>query len=159
MDKNSFYDSRRKEREFDFLADYRIVRQYFCRKYDLTQAEIELIWKLHSLGKFIKNDIEATKYVFDWNFHKMVYQLQTKGHITVWRERKPSEGQNYKIYQLSRRTKTMVEDFYKILCGEEPIPEDEKKNPIMKREGYSDKVYSVAIQDFNKRMAELRNED
>ena len=152
--RKDFYDDRRKELSLNFLADYRVVRQYFCKKYGYSQGEIETIWKLHELGKFINGDIEMIKGVFGWNFDEIMTKLKHKGAVETWREKSP--GRNYKIYTLSRNCKGMVKDFYKILCGEIPIPESLKANPIMREERYSDKKYASAIRDFNVRMATIK---
>lgn len=151
MNRKDFYDDRRKERKIDFLADYRIVRKYFCRKHDLGPGEFEMLCKLHSLGTFIMKDFKEADGTLTWNntrWHKL-----WKEWIIVYRQRKPSEGQNYKIYTLSRKAKRMIEDCYKILCGEKDIPMDCRKNPVMKEETYQDKRYAKAMRLF----AEARN--
>lgn len=155
MTREDFYDWRREERKIDFLADYRVVRKYFCARHDLSASEIEMLWKLHSLGKFIKNDYEITRGIHPWDPKRFQFYMDN-GWIKVWRQRKPSIGQNYKIYEVTRKCKMMVEEFYKIMCKEIPIPTDLKKNPIMKRETYTDKVYAHAILNFNKAMENLR---
>ena len=38
---------------------------------------------------------------------------------------------------------------YRIMLGEEEIPETEKSNKIMKRKSYTDKVLAVAIEHVN----------
>ena len=38
-----------------------------------------------------------------------------------------------------------------MLIGEESIPESAKRNKILKRKTYIDKVYSQAIKKFNKK--------
>lgn len=43
----------------------------------------------------------------------------------------------------------MIEDCYRILCGEKDIPETSQHNPIMKEESYNDKRYAAAIRAFN----------
>lgn len=147
MNRSDFYNDRRKERKIDFLGDYRVVRRYFCRKHDLSAGEFEFICKLHALGTFIKQDFEQGRHVISWDPNTW-FKLQ-KDWIKVYRERQPSRDRNYRIYSLNYKGKKMIEDCYKILCGEIPIPEDVKKNPIMKEETYNDKRFAKAIKAFN----------
>ena len=148
MTRESFYNDRRKERKIDFLADIRVVRKYFCRKHDLQPGDFEFLCKLHQIDKFIYKDFEENEYTLCWNKHRWD-DLKAKDWIVVWRDRKPSEGRNYKIYTISRKAKRMIDDCYKILCGELPIPEETRINPIMKEESYNDKRYAKAIRMFN----------
>ena len=53
-------------------------------------------------------------------------------------------------YKISYKGKHLITRIYKILIGEESLPESTKRNKIMKRERYIDKVYSQAIKKFNK---------
>lgn len=147
MNRKDFYNDNRKERRIDFLGDYRVVRKYLCRKHDLEAGEFEFLCKLHALDKFIKQDFLEHKHTISWN--QRLWDDMFGTWIKVWRERKPSEGQNYKIYTITRKCKNMIEECYKILCGEIPIPEDIRKNPIMKKSTYQDKRYAKAIQLFN----------
>ena len=147
MERKDFYNDRRKERRIDFLADYRVVRKYFCKKYELGQAEFEFLLKLHSLGTFLRQDFEENRHTMAWQ--RELWDLLLHKHIIVYRERKPSEGRNYKIYTISKPTKYMIEDMYKILCGEKPIPETPRHNPIMYERSYNDKRYAKAIRAFN----------
>ena len=153
--RKDFYNDRSRELSLNFLADYRVVRQYFCKKYGYSQAEIETIWKLHELKHFINGDIDMIRGVFGWNFDELMLKLKRKGAVVVWREVGP--GQTYRIFSLSRNCKGMVKDFYKILCGEIPLPESLKANPIMRENTYMDKKYATAIRDFNLRMASKKD--
>ena len=147
MERKTFYNDRRKERAIDFLADYRVVRRYFCRKHDLNQGDFEFLVKLHSLGTFLRQDFKNNVHTLAWD-HKRWDRMYGEW-VVVYRERKPSEGRKYRIYTISNKAKTMVEDCYRILCGEKAIPEVKQFNPIMAEESYEDKRYAKAIKAFN----------
>lgn len=149
MNRGDFYNDKRKERRINFLEDYRVVSKYICRKHDMSRGDLEFLFKLHGMGTFIKKDFENSKGIISWDAERW-FNMLTDGTIVVYRERKPSLGRNYKIYTISRKAKTIVEDCYKILCGELDIPEAPRYNPIMKEETYSDKKYAEAIRMFNK---------
>jgi hypothetical protein len=53
-------------------------------------------------------------------------------------------------YKVSHKGKYLINRIYRILIDEENLPESTKRNKIMKRERYIDKVYSQAIKKFNK---------
>jgi len=53
-------------------------------------------------------------------------------------------------YKISYKGKFLINRIYKILIGQEELPESTKRNIIMKRKSYIDKVYSQAIKKFNK---------
>ena len=53
-------------------------------------------------------------------------------------------------YKISYKGKVLINRIYKILIGQEDLPESTKRNVIMKRNSYIDKVYSQAIKKFNK---------
>ena len=52
MNRKTFYNDARNERKIDFLANWRTVRWYFCRKYDLPKDDLEYLLKLDSMGIF-----------------------------------------------------------------------------------------------------------
>lgn len=147
MERGSFYDGRRKERKIDFLADYRVVKRYFCRANDLRAGDFDLLLKLHSIGDFLRADFYENKGHLAWCRERWD-RLHGKWIVT-YRERRPSKGQNYKIYRISRSAHTMIERCYKTICGEIAIPETKRYNPIMKEKTYIDTKYAAAIRAFN----------
>ena len=51
----------------------------------------------------------------------------------------------------------MIFSIYKKLNGEEPIPTSERRNPIFRKNAsYTDKVYAMAIKDFNNEIKESK---
>ena len=148
MTRQQVYNPRRNERRVDFLYGIRVVRRYFCRKYDLFQGDFELLCDLHALRRFRRQDFENGTITLRWDQDRWE-RLVEADWIKVYRERRPKKGQNYKIYSLTYKGKSTIEYFYKILCGEKPIPETPQHNPIMKEETYQDKRYAIAIKAFN----------
>ena len=148
MKRNSFYNDETRERHIDFLGDYRVIRKYMTKKYKLTAGEFEFLCKLHSLKRFIKKDFDDAKITISWDYD-LWSKMKVDGWTRVWRERVPSKGQNYKIYTTSRKTNTMMEECYKILCGEKDIPEEVRKNPVMREMTYNDSRYAKAMRMFN----------
>ena len=114
----------------------------------MFQGDFELLCDLHALRRFRRQDFENGTITLRWDQDRWE-RLVEADWIKVYRERRPKKGQNYKIYSLTYKGKSTIEYFYKILCGEKPIPETPQHNPIMKEETYQDKRYAIAIKAFN----------
>ena len=57
---------------------------------------------------------------------------------------------SYSIYKISFRCKCLIQQMYRIMLGEEDIPTSTRRNPLMKKDTYSAKVYSAAFDKVNK---------
>ena len=122
-----------------------------ARKYGLKMADFELLMELYSLEKFTRQDflIGAITGGFDNHKWKRLYRPDGSGMIVMWRS-KASKCLNgtqarYNIYELSQKAKRMVNDTYKICCGEKEIPLTERSNEIMKGKTLSDRAKREAI--------------
>ena len=155
MTRQQVYNPMRNERKVDFLYGIRVVRRYFCTKHSISQGDFELLCDLHALKRFRKQDFENGTITLTWD-KKRWERLLAEDWIKVYRERRPKHNQNYKIYSLTLKGKTQIENYYKILCGEKPIPETPQHNPIMKEETYNDKRYASAIRAFNAARSKLK---
>lgn len=154
MTRKDFYNDLSRERHIDFLADIRLVRRVYCSKYNLTQGDMELLWKLHSLGEFILPDFQENVILCNWNKDRWG-MLKREGWIDTKRERNRKEN-NYNVYELSEKGKKMVNRIYKHLCGELALPVDPRSNPIMGSEQFQDKQYAKSILAFNKALKAKR---
>ena len=155
MTKKEVYNPMRNERSIDFLYGNRVVRKYLCSKYNLRQGDLELICDLHALKTFRRQDFENGTVTLTWDKNRWKRLLDDEW-IKVYRERQPSKGRNYKIYNLTFKARKLMEYYYQILCGEKPIPEAVQHNSIMKEETYNDKRYAAAIRAFNAARKKLK---
>ena len=147
MERSDFYYERKGERRIDFLQDYSVVRQYICRKYDLPRADFEFLCKLHGLKRFVRHQFIKGEELYSWDRER--WKRFYGPLVEVFRERAPKKGQNYKIYKLTHRANTLMEEAYAILCGKKGIPEGVRANPMMKESTYNDKRYAAAVKAFN----------
>lgn len=53
-------------------------------------------------------------------------------------------------YVVSQKGKRLINRCYRILLKQEPMPESKAANKTMKRERFSDKMYSQLIKKFNR---------
>ena len=123
MDRSDFIQ--RGEIKVDFLKYYRLVSRWACKQYDLNIADLELQnsrWWIYARNDWIKKIHNGNGRLGDHN-----------------------------KYTVSAKGKRLIARVYRILIDKESLPESSRRNRIMKRETYIDKVYSQAISKFNKK--------
>ena len=145
MNRKTFYD---RERKIDFLANWRAVRWYFCRKYNLPKEDLEYLLKLDSMEIFSIPEAKNEEKLLVWDKHRWD-RLRKNEWIKVYAER--DINNKYKKFRTSKKCRGVVTLIYKTLCGEAPIPGFGKHN------SYSEKVYGSALEEFNKIMAAKRD--
>jgi hypothetical protein len=132
---------------------YRVVRYWAMRTYDITTPELEMLFFLYDEKLFTISKFDKYDNIFSWNTRRL-YKLQNKGLVHVWRAAGHHEA---RLYELTYKAKRMIFSIYKKLNGEEPIPTSERRNPIFrKNSSYTDKVYAMAIKDFNEEIKESK---
>ena len=134
-------------KDLKLLKHYRIIRKWACKTSDLNDADLELLIYLDALDMFTKQDFKTGTFAYSWD-NRRWNRLLKDGWIVVWRKRNRTT-QKYHIYKVSFKCKQLISRIYRIMLGEEEIPETEKSNKIMKRVSYTDKVLAVAIEHVN----------
>ena len=135
-------------KELNLLKHYRIIRKWACKNNELNDADLELLIYLDALDLFTKQDFKTGVYSYSWD-NRRWNRLLKNGWIVVWRKRNRTT-QKYHIYKTSFKFKQLLSRIYRIVLGEEDIPENDRTNKIMKRNSYTDKVLSVSIRNLNK---------
>jgi len=135
-------------KELNLLKHYRIIRKWACKNNGLTDAELELLIYLDCIEYFTKKDFKQGVYSYSWN-NRRWNKLIKEDWIVVWRNRNRTT-QKYNIYKSSFKFKQLINRIYKIMLGEEDIPTSERRNIIMKRRSYTEKVLFKAINNVNK---------
>lgn len=131
-------------REHTFLKYWRVVRHYIRRKYDISAAELDMLLYLYDLPYFKKSDFNYYGSVMSWDKKRFI-RMKQKNLIREWQRR----GNEASLYELTSLGKTICRQTYKKLLGEEHISEIPHNNPVMKRETFSDKMYSDIIKKMN----------
>jgi hypothetical protein len=134
-------------RELNILKHYRIIRKWACRNNDLREADLELIIYLDCLSYFSKQNFKEGSFSYSWD-NRRWNRLLKEGWIVVWRERNYTT-QKHHLYQISFKGKQLINRIYRIMLGQEDIPEKERSNSIMRGETYMDKVLRVSIKNMN----------
>ena len=137
----------RGELKVDFLKYYRLVSRWATKNNDLNVADLELLFYLDPILYFTIEDFKDGTLFYSWDKERF-YRLQRDGWIEKIHKGIGRRGDHNK-YKVSQKGKLLINKIYRILIGEEDIPSSAKRNSIMKRKTYIDKVYSQAIKKFN----------
>ena len=135
-------------KDLNLLKHYRIIRKWVSKTCNLKEADLELLFYLEAIDFFTKQDFKEGTHSYSWD-NRRWNRLLKEDWITVWRKRNRTT-QKYHIYKVSFKGKQLIARIYRIILGEEDIPETERANKIMKRESYMDKVLSNAILNVNR---------
>lgn len=135
-----------REREFNFLKNWRVVRYYIQKRYSLTLSELEMLLFLYDEKLFDKSTFFSFANCMSWDRSRF-NDMKKRELISLWREGKISKHRE--LYQLSQKAKLICSHTYKKLVGQELISEDPYRNNIMKGNTYADKVYRNLIKKMN----------
>tara|TARA_R100000700_G_scaffold40948_1_gene58663 strand:+ start:1053 stop:1499 length:447 start_codon:yes stop_codon:yes gene_type:complete len=135
-------------KDLNLLKHYRIIRKWACKTSDLNDADLELLFYLEAVNLFTKQDFKLGTHSYSWD-NRRWNRLLKQGWIVVWRARNRTT-QKYHIYKVSFKGKQLISRIYRIMLGEEDIPETTRSNKLMKRQSYTDKTLSTCILNVNK---------
>ena len=146
MERSDFIE--RGDIKVDFLKNYRLVSRWATKNNNLNVADLELLFYLDPIQYFTIDDFKTGTLFYSWDKERF-YRLQKDGWIDKTHFGRGRRGDHNK-YKVSQKGKLLINRIYRILIGEEDLPSSAKRNSIMKRKTYIDKVYSQAIKEFNK---------
>ena len=133
-----------KSQKSDYLKYWRVIRQYIKVKYNLTQADLEMLLFLNTEPYFTVDKFEEFDSIMSWE-KKRFHRLHQAGWIEGTKTFRV--GRRMK-YSLSFRASRMITEVYNYLEGKE-LPITEGANPMFKRNvRYTDKVYRYFIMNL-----------
>ena len=135
-------------KELNLFKHYRIIRKWVSKTCNLKEAELELLFYLDAIEFFTKQDFKDGVHSYSWD-NRRWNRLLKEDWIVVWRKRNRTT-QKYNLYKVSFKGKQLIARIYRIILGEEDIPETTRANKVMKRETYSDRVLSTSILGVNR---------
>jgi len=148
--KDKYHITYERERKYNFLKYWRIVRYYVKRKYELSETDLEMLLFLYDEGRFTSTDFKEYSNLMHWDRDRF-WKMKERDFIGVWR--KKNEVANRKaIYELTAKSKKIVSIVYRRLLMEETFSEDPRHNPIMKGSTYTDRIYRMAIKKMNSKI-------
>jgi len=128
-------------KELNLLKHYRIIRKWACKANGLNDADLELLIYLDCLEHFTKQDFKTGQYSFSWD-NRRWNKLLKNDWIVVWRHCNRTT-QKYNIYKTSFKFKHILSRIYRIMLGEEDLPD------IKRKKSYTDKVMAFAMANVN----------
>lgn len=156
MERNNFVD-RNGERKVDFLQYYGLIERIYSRDNGLSLAMFRLLFYLDAIPYFTRNDfLDGTLY-FAWD-KRLFNHLLKEDWITVV-QNGHRRGGDHNHYNTSLKGKIMVNTVYKILCGQEELPEKYKRNRDKTDSRYIDKTEKSAIESMERNRAKDRLDD
>ena len=135
-------------KDINLLKHYRIIRKWASKNNGLNEADLELLIYLDCVDLFTIKDFKKGVYSYSWD-NRRWSRLIKDNWIVVWRKRNRT-NQTYNIYKVSVKGKQLISRMYRIMLQEEEIPTSTRRNKIMKRKTYMDKVLTTSINDINK---------
>jgi DNA-binding PadR family transcriptional regulator len=141
----------------NYLKHWRVVKYWVKKKYELSEADLEMLLFIQDEGLFGYEDFDEFQAIYPWDKGRF-HRLKNNGWIRVWRKR-DSWRNIAALYEISAKGRRMCTEVYKKLSGETDFSEVPRKNPVFKRKEYTDKVYSTRMAKINKanRIERLRH--
>ncbi|QDP58492.1 MAG: hypothetical protein Unbinned6046contig1000_61 [Prokaryotic dsDNA virus sp.] len=136
-----------REKENNYLKNWRIVRYYIQKKYDINIKELEILLYLYDMGIFDRKDVNEYARICSWG-NNTTKMFLDKGLFKMWRKGSSGPG-NRDLLELSQRAKLICNHTYKKLNGEEEISENPYRNEIFKETTQIDKAYKKLIKKMN----------
>ena len=129
-------------RELKIFKYYRLARKWFCKNYDIMEADLELLIYFDCIGIFSRQDYINGTYVYSWDKHRWE-RLVRDGWIVVYSKRNRTTVK-YNTYKVSTKCKLMINRLYKVLLGQEDLQH------LKEQDSYTSKVMSTALDYMNK---------
>jgi len=149
-----------KSNQGDYLKYWKVIRQFTKIKYEVSQADLDMLMFLYSEKYFDKYKFEEYEKIFSWDRLRFD-SLKRRGWIELFRsgEKKRSLKRTKPIYQLTNKAISMIESIYRKLSGEEiPVSPSNNNKIFAKNVSYLDNVYKDMILKMNTVIKEKRNE-
>lgn len=138
----------------NYLKYWRVIKFWVQEKYKLTSGELDMLLFLHDEEIFGHEKYNEFNELLSWNKGRLK-KLIDEEWIEPWRKGNGKRGSKA-LYEVSYKTKRVVNSIYKKLSGEE-IPESLMNNPIFyKNVSFKSKVYKNFIIQMNKDLRKMR---
>jgi hypothetical protein len=142
-----------KSNQDDYLKYWRVIRQFAKIKYNLTQADLDMLLFLYSEKYFGRDKFEEFDNLLGWDVNRF-FRLKQTGWIIMFRNR---VGNRKALYQLTLKATRMIQSIYRKLNGEE-IPVSPSSNKMFRKNvPYTHKIYKDMIIEMNNAIKQQRH--
>jgi hypothetical protein len=122
-------------------------------KHNISTAELDMLLFLYSEGVFSSKDFERYNTLFTWRPERM-HRMIKKDFIRVFRK---GGGNLRTLYELTYKSKRIVDNIYKQLEGEMLLSTNPSISPMFKKDApYSHKVMQNAILQMRKAVTDIK---
>jgi hypothetical protein len=130
----------------NYLKYYRVVRYFIKKKYNLSQADLEMLYFLHDEEYFSVDDFKNYNYLMSWDKNRF-QRLRKEGWIEIFRKH---SSRRKALYQLSYKAINVLRSVYNKLAGQ-VMPLSKEANPLFRSDiSYKDNSYKQMIIEMNK---------
>jgi hypothetical protein len=130
----------------DYLKYWRVVRQFIKVKYGLTQSDLDILLFMYSESYFTRDRFQDFNRLVSWDRLRFD-RLLKQGYFEVFRGRIKNRG---KIYQMTEKSKMIVNIIYDKLEGKKRISTTKSNNPMyLASARHRENVYKDMITEMN----------
>ena len=145
LDKNVERTTR--AREYNYLKYWRIVSYWARKKYNITSPELDMLLYLYDMPYFKREDFNYYGKTMSWDKKRFI-AMKRKELVKLWRTGGDGKSRA-NLYELTPLAKRICLNVYRKLSGQEVISEEGRSNPLLKKETFTDKMYSDIIKKMN----------
>ena len=136
--------------KYDYMKFYRVIRYHTKKKYNLTTADLDMLFFLHGEGLFTFHTFKEFSQLCGWD-EKRFKKLKRQGWVMVWRENVPFK--HGAVYKISQKGANVVNYVYECMDSGS-IPENTRM--FKGRSPYNDRMYARFIRRMNAKNKEIR---
>lgn len=136
----------------DFLKYWRIVRYYYQSKYNLSQSDLEMILFLYSEVYFSEKTFYHFNTVLKFNINRLK-KMMDDGWVELFR---PKLKDRKALYQLTYKSKRLVNDVYRKLEGESFVTNAQDVPLFKGTPSYTEKRYKRIILELNQQLLDKK---
>lgn len=128
---------------YDLCENLLLVRYLMMKRYDMPFRLLEVLLHLGPKNYFTAYDYGEIPKPFSYS---LIERLIKTGYIVI-----AVKGKNkyQHVYTLSVSARHIVTTFYRLLCGEEKMPTDRRRNPLSVSDTAFDKKKMALINKMN----------
>jgi len=143
-----------KSKRNDFLKYWKVVRYYIKARYEISQADLDMMLFLYSEQYFTRKKFDKFDKLLTWDKNRFNSLLE-RGFLSTFRAKHPKSKP---LYELSYKSQRMIHEMYNKLNGEE-ISVGSQHNPLFKSSAsYGDKIYAQMIIEMNDAIKQRRRQ-
>ena len=137
----------------NYLKYWRVIREFVKVRYNLTQADLDMLLCLYSEKYFGQDKFKEYDLLLQWSTDRF-HRLRKDGWIEKFRNQVAGRKA---LYRLTIKSTRMIQSVYRKLNGEE-IPVSPSSNKMFRKNvPYTHKIYKDMIIEMNNAIKQQRH--